>query len=218
LRRDGKQFVFTRDGKTDHYADLDLVMHKLDIIEGKVPVGERPPPVAEQPTTAPSEKSPGDGKDDPAASDLSDEEKKEAEFKTWLDAVDEAQKASAHYLDEFTTFCRAHLPKITEEGHREKARALINKLISKTPAKPHVEDHGAATIQDVGSYSRAETDRLRSRVAELGTENRRLQIENVGLKNEVGELETVNSELRARIAELVEKSPASAPPPPITVS
>jgi regulator of replication initiation timing len=59
---------------------------------------------------------------------------------------------------------------------------------------------------------------LRSRVAELGTENRRLQIENVGLKNEVGELETVNSELRARIAELVEKSPASAPPPPITVS
>lgn len=166
---------------------LDLVTHKLDTIEGKVPT-ERPPRVAEQPSTAPSEKSPGDGKDDPAASDLSDEEKEEAEFKVWLDAGDKAQKASAHYLDEFTASCRAYLPKITEESHREKARALINKLISKTPAKPHVEDHGAATPQDVGPYSRAETDRLRARVDELGAENRWLQIENVGLKNEVSEL------------------------------
>ena len=100
------------------------------------------------------------------------------------------------------------------------AHEIVGRLGGPTHKKFQVVPPQPAPVkpQDIGPYSRAESDRLRARVDELGVENRRLQIENVGLKNEVSELETVNRELRARIAELVEKSPASAAPPPITVS
>jgi hypothetical protein len=40
---------------------------------------------------------------------------------------------SAHYLAEFTAACRAYLPKITDEAHRERARALVAELT--TPKK-----------------------------------------------------------------------------------
>jgi hypothetical protein len=59
--------------------------------------------------------------------DLSDEEKKEAEYADFLDAQEKAHKESARALAEFTLACRMYLPKITIEGHREKARDLVDK-------------------------------------------------------------------------------------------
>jgi hypothetical protein len=63
---------------------------------------------------------------------LSDEEKKTAEYADWLDAQQKAHEVSAHALAEFIVACRMYLPKITQEGHREKVRDLIDKLMPKT--------------------------------------------------------------------------------------
>jgi ParB-like chromosome segregation protein Spo0J len=64
-----------------------------------------------------------------------------------------------------------------------------------------------AASRDVGPYSTGEHDRLRARIDELSAENRRLEIQIVGLTSEVAELKECNAELEARVAELVEKSP-----------
>jgi hypothetical protein len=57
-----------------------------------------------------------------AYADLSNKEKKEAEF------ADE----SAHYLAEFTVACRMYLPKITAEADQKKAHALVDRLLPRS--------------------------------------------------------------------------------------
>ena len=63
------------------------------------------------------------------AYDISDEEKKAADFADYIAALEKAQKESAHALAEFTIACRLYLPKIREQNHRDKAHDLVDKLM-----------------------------------------------------------------------------------------
>lgn len=45
-----------------------------------------------------------------------------------LSAEEKAAKQSAHFLSEFIIACRSHLPKITVEADRQKARLLVSEL------------------------------------------------------------------------------------------
>jgi hypothetical protein len=62
-----------------------------------------------------------------AVLDLSPDEKVMAEYADWLRAADEAAKASAQALVEFTAACRAYLPKLVE-ADQERARRLVIKM------------------------------------------------------------------------------------------
>jgi hypothetical protein len=59
--------------------------------------------------------------------DLSAEGRAEREYADWLNAADEAHKASDRALAEFTIACRTWLPKMTQ-FNRDKARRLVNKM------------------------------------------------------------------------------------------
>jgi hypothetical protein len=89
-----------------------------------------------------------------AALDLSPEERAETEFADWLKAADEAAKASAHglaeFTKEFTKTCHTWLPKVTEQFHRDKARRLAGKMTEPLKAE-EAEQSGAGRFTTLGS-------------------------------------------------------------------
>jgi ParB family chromosome partitioning protein len=66
--------------------------------------------------------------------DSTPEEKDKAEYAEWLTAEEDAQKASAQALAEFTVACRTWLPKVTEQFHQDKARRLVVKMTERAGA------------------------------------------------------------------------------------
>jgi hypothetical protein len=60
--------------------------------------------------------------------DPSGEEGVNKEYEDWLKAGDEAEKASAKALAEFTIACHTWLPKMREQHYRDQARRLVNKM------------------------------------------------------------------------------------------
>jgi hypothetical protein len=97
--------------------------------------------VTSAPVTESAEISIDERKAQHAALDQSAEEyaeKPQDEYADWLDAQQKAAMESAHYLAEFTVACRTWLPKMVESD-REKASALVRRLVDKLKNKPNAE-------------------------------------------------------------------------------
>jgi len=83
-------------------------------------------------------------------------------------------------------------PTAKKKSVNEPAAASPKKMTTKSLAQ-----------EDIGPNSADEIARLNARVDELQNQKRRLEIENVGLRNEIEKLTATNNSLRQQIAELI---------------
>jgi len=128
LRKDQRERV------RKHRAKKKIPAQPMSIAKPE-PVSVTDPDVTESPKriTQSPEISADDRRAQNAALDTEPEANKE--FCAWLKAADEANRASANALVEFTNACHAWLPKITEQWHRDKALQLVKRMTEPPKAK-----------------------------------------------------------------------------------